>query len=374
MKGKLILFMIMVISIHSYPFLRKLAETKESCEKKGKGFQEAKSAQCKTGNTIFEVSKKADCKKGEWTALKDGICSATANPALTEKQCNGKPIYSEKVPASPAKCIVGTTEVSSATADENTCKNAVYWNNAKCSKEEISVENCDKTKINWNAEEGTCKYGSLTFSSVSNSTECNSITTTLEGDDGSKKCTINNYSNCASDSQFYNAESSECSISIGTGTCESIAWETTKEASCEAGTQKITSINSKDECDSLKSTISLSTASCSISGVSETDCKKGATYTKEQIEIPAKCTLGSIAIIDTEKLESKSACETALVWQTGTCSNVQVTNEEDCVADFTYTDATEAQCVEKEDDGSSKSNSSFLVFKLVLVLAVSLLF
>ena len=53
MKAQLLIMIIMLISINPHPFLRKLDLTKESCEKDGKDFQEAKPAQCKSRKYNF---------------------------------------------------------------------------------------------------------------------------------------------------------------------------------------------------------------------------------------------------------------------------------------------------------------------------------
>ena len=97
MKSNLALLFITIITINSNPFVRKLAVTEESCKKAGKDYKEAIPAQCKTGNTIFEVSKESDCKKGTWTGKEDGVCSGTASPALTKNNCKGTPYYQIKV-------------------------------------------------------------------------------------------------------------------------------------------------------------------------------------------------------------------------------------------------------------------------------------
>ena len=108
MKAELLLFMIMIISINSYPFLRKLADTEESCKNAGKDYQEGKPAQCKTGSTVFEVSAESECNVGTWTDITDGVCSGKAATALTETTCKGTPTYTAAVITTPASCKAGT--------------------------------------------------------------------------------------------------------------------------------------------------------------------------------------------------------------------------------------------------------------------------
>ena len=378
MKAKIVLLFIMVISINSYQFLRKLEVTKDSCEKAGKDFQEAKPAQCKAGSTIFEVSKEDDCKKGKWTSIEGGICSGTADPALNEEKCKGTPKYTEAVITT--KCKVGTTDVPSGNANEDACKNAVKWTEANCNVEGISTDDCEASKVTWNEEEGTCQIttSSSTVSfTVSTKSKCTGISVSWGGseNDAEKKCIVTGYDACGT--APFSLDSETCSIDKTTITssddCKKPSWTKTKDASCKVGDKLMESKKDKDSCDSLKSAISLIQGSCSISGVSEQDCKEGGKFTSE-VTTKAKCTLDTTEITNPEKLESKSACETALVWQTGTCSNAQVTNKDDCEAEYTYTEGTEAKCVNKEGDNSSKSNSSFLVYEFALVFAIGLLF
>ena len=56
--GLLLLLVILGISLNAH-LQRKLATvTKDSCEKEGKKYQEAKSATCKAGDAVYEVEKK----------------------------------------------------------------------------------------------------------------------------------------------------------------------------------------------------------------------------------------------------------------------------------------------------------------------------
>ena len=152
MKAKLAILFITIISINSNPFVRKLAVTEESCKKAGKDYKEAQPAQCKTGNTIFEVSKESDCKKGTWTGKEDGVCSGTASPALTKNNCKGTPYYEVKeVTKSQSICKVGE-EVIQQGATQEGCENSVQWTNKKCNVDGIDVSSCTYAKPAWLAE------------------------------------------------------------------------------------------------------------------------------------------------------------------------------------------------------------------------------
>ena len=89
MRVELLLVLAIIgISLNTH-LQRKLATvTKDSCEKEGKKYQEAKSATCKAGDSVFAVTKKEECKAGTWTK---GRCSLVE---VKEADCKGIPAYS----------------------------------------------------------------------------------------------------------------------------------------------------------------------------------------------------------------------------------------------------------------------------------------
>ena len=362
MKAELLLFMIMIISIYSYPFLRKLADTEESCKKAGKDYQEGKPAQCKTGNTVFEVSAESECKTGTWTKNEDGVCSATAATALTETTCKGTPTYKE-AEITPASCKAGNKDVPSGKESEEACKAAVKWTDTKCSVDGISIEDCTKTTTTWNDEQGTCSIGNnvVTFN-VDNSDACGQIKVSWDTD----KCKVTAGYTCTADDTF-EVNGDVCSIStskIDQNACENPSWKKTSDASCTAGGKTVPNISDETGCQNYQLEV---IGSCSIQGVSKTECV--GTYSKETEKTPASCKLETIELTDEIRLKYKSACETELVWQKGKCSNEMVSNEEDCEAQKEYTAAVEGKCVDK-----ASSSNSFLAFKFALVLIACLLF
>ena len=366
MKTELVLFMVMIISINSYPFLRKLADTEESCKNAGKDYQEGKPAQCKTGNAVFEVSAKSECNVGTWTDNADGVCSGTAATALTKESCKGTPVYTEAVITTPASCKANNQDVPSGAASKEACDEAVKWTPSKCNVNEISVDNCAKTTTTWNPERGTCSIGDSVTFNVADSTACKGITASLN----EEKCVVTGY-DCSTDTTTFDVTGEEgskvCSIkSIDSGNCKSPSWTITSDASCTAGSVTIKDISDENSC--TKFTLKVIEGSCSISGLDETKCV--GKYTDAVVKTPASCKLGSTVLTDKSRLKYKSACETELVWQKGTCTNVMVSNEDDCEASKAdYTAAVEAKCVDK-----ASSSNSFLAFKIALVLIACLLF
>ena len=140
-------------------------------------------------------------------------------------------------------------------------------------------------------------------------------------------------------------------------------------ANCIAYGVSITDVSSEEDCNNYE--IKLVDAEeyyCTYSNVGQNECK--ASYISGDDLIEIKCILDDgTELSDDYRLKSKSACETELVWQSGTCSNIQVTNKEDCEANAEFTKGTEAECVDK-----ASSSNSFLVFKFALVLISCLLF
>ena len=82
--GLLLILVILGFSLNTH-LQRKLATvTKDSCEKEGKKYQEAKSATCKAGDSVFEVTKKEECTAGTWNK---GRCSVVEIKDKTK--CSG---------------------------------------------------------------------------------------------------------------------------------------------------------------------------------------------------------------------------------------------------------------------------------------------
>ena len=141
MKTQLLLLIaIMVISLNANPFLRKLADTKESCEEAGKDYEITKPAQCKAGNTIYNVTKKEECVAGKWEKLTTPKCSLAS--ITKETDCTGTPVYTAAVEASAASCKKGNVDLPKLAVDIATCEVDLTWSQASCSVSEVSEEEC----------------------------------------------------------------------------------------------------------------------------------------------------------------------------------------------------------------------------------------
>ena len=140
MRSQLLLFIIviMTISIHTYPFLRKLTDTKDSCTKAGKDYEEIP-AQCKAGDKIYNVTKKEECQSGKWKALDSPKCSLES--ITKQSDCTGTPVYTAAVKG-PNTCIKGSVDISRLAQDEATCKVTLSWTPGSCSIEGVGQEDC----------------------------------------------------------------------------------------------------------------------------------------------------------------------------------------------------------------------------------------
>ena len=366
MKAELVLFMVMIISINSYPFLRKLADTAESCKNAGKDYQEGKPAQCKTGNTVFEVSAESECKVGTWDGNESGVCSGTAATPLTETTCKGTPTYSvsEKI-KTPASCKAGGKDVTLVgEITQKKCEDAVKWvdnSDKKCNVEGISVSACESAQAKWIAD---CKIGDDILIGSMTEAECTAITVAY-----SDKCVITGFSSCKTEGDLL-FEEGICYVSTTKITesegCVSPSL-TESNGKCVAEGQTISG-QDKNSCSNYEiKLVDSGSASCTISGLDKESCK--ATYNAAVVETEITCKIGSTELTDKSRLKYKSACETELVWQKGKCSNEMVSNKEDCIASKEYTAAVEGKCVDK-----ASSSNSFLAFKFALVLIACLLF
>ena len=365
MKAELALLFIMIISINSFPFLRKLADTEESCKNAGKDYQEGKAAQCKTGNTVFEVTAKSECVTGQWSDNSAGVCSGTASPAFTQDTCKGTPVYTEPVLNSPATCKAGDKNIESGAASQAACDEAVKWTDTKCNVDGISVENCakDKTQVTWSDKVEECKIGNNVKFNVADSDACEAVTLNWEDN----KCKVSEGYTCPTvTDDTFTVEGSVCYITSITNDvdCMTPEWKKISDGTCKAGTITLSNIKEKSECDSFEFEKS---GSCSVSGLDKDKCV--GKFTPADVKTKASCKLGNIELTDQIRLDFKSACETELVWQSGICTNVMVSKKDDCIASPSYTAAVQAKCVDK-----ASSSNSFLSFKFALVLIACLLF
>ena len=164
----LLIICILGISFNAH-LQRKLATvTKESCEKEGKDFQEAQSAQCKAGSYVFKVTKKDECVAGKWT---EGYCSLTE--ITKEEDCQGNPIYTAAQKSDPAdggrlrsldtsaKCTTKSgyeIQDEKRLSSETECQEELKWTAGKCSNAEVKTKSdCEKANPEFiDATEATC--------------------------------------------------------------------------------------------------------------------------------------------------------------------------------------------------------------------------
>ena len=199
MKLMFLIFVIMAITINSSIFLRKLESsttqvTKDSCEKSGKGFDEGKPAQCKKGDTLYNVTEEAKCNVGTWAEK----CSASATPALTKEECQGQGTlkYSSNQETTEAVCKVqGTTDTDKIFPESNgsqkECENKIYKIN-KCKTSGINIEDCQGPAVFTDAKE-SCVVSGTKVIQVDSSDTCAGITLEFNTD---SKCVIKNGYTC----------------------------------------------------------------------------------------------------------------------------------------------------------------------------------
>ena len=176
MRTQLLLVLVIIGICFNTNLQRKLdTVTKDSCEKEGKLYQEAKSATCKTGNSIFNVAKEEDCKAGEWT---DGSCSL--EEIKKETDCKGNPVYTAAITEedklrslSDATCITKSgysIKDSTRLSNEDECKKELIWTSGKCSTSTEVKNKDDCTKANpafTNSTEAMCVEKTNSLNSLS---------------------------------------------------------------------------------------------------------------------------------------------------------------------------------------------------------------
>ena len=218
MKTQFLLIAIMAISLKANPFLRKLADTEESCKEAGKDYQITKPAQCKAGDKIYNVTKEEECKSGKWSGAEEASCSAKS---IKEKdKCDGTPTYTAAVEAKAATCKTENVEIKNEEmlSSKEKCEVTLSWDGteSKCSVSEIT----DSTKCS-----GTLSYSPAVKAS-------------------SAKCTVNNIE--ITDAEFL-ADSSTCQTKLvwtNKGTCTGSTAVTIK-AICDAQKPEFTAETGK---------------------------------------------------------------------------------------------------------------------------------
>lgn len=404
MRSQLLLFIaIMTISIHTYPFLRKLADTKDSCTKAGKDYEEIP-AQCKAGDKIYNVTKEEECKSGTWKALDTPKCSVST--ITKQSDCTGTPKYTAAVKGSNT-CKKGETNIPRLATNKDTCEVELKWSEGKCSAEEIKESaKCTGTPTFTEGSPKSCKLNGLNIELADRTADVDTCEVALVWD-GSACSTsaITNKYDCAGTPKFTAGEPNSCKL---TRSEKEIASRATDVDTCEValewkdGACSVSDITNQDDCFGIPKFTDATSDSCKLNGLDtelksiakdEATCQKKLEWTdgkcnveeitqKDQCtETPtfkegettseAKCTLGKTEITDKDRLESQTACETPLVWQTSICEgNTAVTVEDICKSSKLEFTAATIKCVEK----ASSNSNSFLSFKVALILVVYLLF
>ena len=336
MKSQLFL-LFLFSTIFCSPFLKKLEEvTKESCQKEGKEYKETITYRCKTGDSYFNVEKEEDCKPGEWTESTQ--CSASEVPV---EKCQGSPTYTAATTAENAYCELNGVKISSLTTLE-ACQTTLIWTNDQCSISGVTDENACKTKGKWTSNIET--DGSCDLNGKTTKTDCEKKGEWKTDADGNGSCSIEGKNeticNQTSGTWTYNNETDgSCDLSGKTtkSKCETIG--TWTKAHCS-----VDQIKTKEECDG-----------------------KTPTYHQATEAKPASCKLGDI---DIPSRTTEATCEVSLEVKTvGSCSNKNVTKEEDCEAEATVDKVKVAECVD-----SKSSNSNFLKAINLALFFICLLF
>ena len=147
---------------------------------------------------------------------------------------------------------------------------------------------------------------------------------------------------------------------------------TYSDGTCTTQTDFVISGKTSSDCTSTDLTVE--SKHCSVTGVDYDKCVADYSATGQTTTVK-KCTLAltggqTIELTDNDRLEDKTKCEVELKWSK-TCDGSVGGNESDCEVKGSYTAATAAACVEKQN---SKSSGGNLYFKFALVFIISLLF
>ena len=390
----LLLIAVMAISLNAHPFLRKLADTKDSCAKAGKDYEEIP-AQCKAGDKIYNVTKEEECKSGTWEALDTPKCSVSA---ITEKKdCTGTPKYTAAVTGSAASCKKGNVEISRLATSRETCEVQLKWTAGSCSIPQIKKEEDCSGKPTFTQGTNSCKLGQKELKSIANSaTTC----VALHWVGGACSATeITEISECTGTPIFSEGETKSCklgekdlpSIATDSTTCVELHWvggacsatEISEFSECTGTPSFVQGTNSCKKGDVDLPTLATSSATCevdlnwtpaecTVEEITEETLCTGTPTFKDKVEASdAKCTLGKTEITDSDRLKDQTSCETPLVWLTGTCKDsTEVTVEDICKSNDPEFTAATGKCVDK----ASSNSNSFLSFKFALILVVYLLF
>ena len=139
MKKMFIIFVIVMITVNSSPFLRRVEEvTEASCTKKNQDYDPGKPAQCLKGSTLFNVTSQDECNAGTW-----GKCSANATPKIVKAACSSAytPDFTE---LTSGTCTVKKTGkvVEAGKGSQTDCNNAITFTATGCSVEGFTKDNC----------------------------------------------------------------------------------------------------------------------------------------------------------------------------------------------------------------------------------------
>ena len=171
------LFLIMMIILNSFPLRRRIADvTEKSCIDQGKKYIEAKPAQCKKGNHMYEVTSPSECESGNWTkwAEEEEKCTVemdSKGTKLTQDKCQGTPQYIKTLEKN-SSCYAYDKLIEEGGTFESCCEK-IYLKNAKCNVEEIPLYYCEGNG-QWTAPNGPCKTseGGVTIKDKNTETDC----------------------------------------------------------------------------------------------------------------------------------------------------------------------------------------------------------
>ena len=330
------------------PFLRKTDEvTEESCQKEGKKYQETITYDCKTGDSVFTVTKKEDCKSGKWT--ESSVCSI---PEVTVDKCNGNPTFTAATAAVSPSCVLDGTTITTLTT-QNECQTPLVWTDGTCTisgvKKDIdSRNNCEKTG-SWTStgeERGNCTLGSSPTDKATCEGRKGEWTPSSDGNETEGSCSDGKTNTSKTDCEQVAGVFTSTSETVGSCT---VSAKTTKSDCETAGNWEdeycsVDLFKSKETCDGKTPTYNPGSPATA------------ATCEKDGISIPGRTTA--------------ETCEVTLEVKTvGSCSNEKVTKKEDCEAKATADEVKVAECV---DDKSS--NSDFLKAINFALFAICLLF
>ena len=358
MKVVVFMVVIMAITINSSHFLRRLdasttVPTSSSCTALGKDFDAGKPAQCKKGNSLYNVTDEAQCNAGTW----GGKCSASAAEPITKAECgvDGATFQfsSEEVQTS-AVCKIKDTdqEFSDANANDAACKAKIYQIDAKCKTDKIAINDCQGPATYISSD--SCKAGDALFKNV-NSYDCGEINLSWENG----KCVVSSGFSCTATENGLTKETIQSSVysidSIGeSDNCPTHPTFTSGTPNtCKAGTFSFSLAEAPTDqtnCDTI--TLSWQTASvskCVVTGGltvddntegftkslddpavyyittvnDQTDCPTHPTFTSGT---PNTCNAGTFSFSLAEAPTDQTNCDTiTLSWQTVSVSKCVVT-------------------------------------------------